>query len=278
MAPSVTIHTLDEGDADACAAFGQSIGWHAEAAQWRSFLALAEGLGARSSDGRLVGTVLANRFGSTLAMVAMMGVHPDHRRAGVGRHLMERLHEHTRGAVTYLYASPQGQRLYASLGYVEAGSSTRWAGPGFTLTGAPPADLRPMVSGDLDAVVALDAEAQGAPRERLLDDLLSSRESAWVVERSGRIEGFGLAFRNRGRQLGPIVTRAAEDAARLAERLGDGAADVLIDLEPGDTSLEGWVATRRLQPVEPSPRMTLGGRPLPGRRAWVRTLAGRPYG
>ena len=278
MGPIETLRRLDARDVGACAALGLSLGWTASAALWRSFLALGEGLGVAREDGALIGMVIANRFDDALTMVALMGVHPDHRRTGVGRRLMQRLHAESRGAVVCLYASPLGEKLYASLGYEVVGSSTRFGGPGFVSAVPSTACLRPMREQDLAAVVALDAEAQGARRERLLREHFAKHEGAWVVDRGAGPVAFGMAFRHAARHVGPIVAPTAEDALQLAERLGSGADAIVVDLEPGDTSLAGWVAARGLEPVEESPRMTLGGLPLPGRRAWVRTLAGRPYG
>jgi predicted GNAT family acetyltransferase len=244
-------------------------------------LTVGTGLGVEV-DGRLAGMVILNRFGRELAVIATLLVAPEHRRHGLGRHLMEQALERAGDAAVHLYASPQGQLLYRELGFVASGETLRMGGPPAVPLQAPARipRLRSFHWDDFMAVCALDAEAQGADRGPLLEALLAFGDRAWLVEDEGRLTGFGLSFLTGGaRVLGPIVTRDPADGPLLAAALAAGAGEpLLLDLEPGEEALAAWARTAGLATIEISPRMVLRGVPLPGHRSLIRALAGRPFG
>ncbi|MDP2309303.1 MAG: GNAT family N-acetyltransferase [Pseudomonadota bacterium] len=70
--------------------------------------------------GELVGFARAVSDGVSIAYVSTVAVHPDHQRRGVGRELMRRLVEGRGGVKFVVHTSPAGERLYRSLGFVDA--------------------------------------------------------------------------------------------------------------------------------------------------------------
>ncbi len=277
------IRPLDARDAAACSALAQSRGWPTEPSTWTPLLALGQGFGIDASDGELAGAVILTRFGATFATLAMMLVGPAHARRGLGARLVAHAVAHAPGAVVSLFASPMGYPLYARLGFVENGATARFEGSATLLPRPSPARVedvpRPLRESDFAKVVALDEDAQGAPRAELLAWMRATSECALVIERHGRVVGFALARRLQGfLQVAPIVSIEEDDACALAAALAEDARDPLrIDLGVGERALEAWCSRAGLRAVTRSPSMSSGG-PLPGRRAWIRALATRAYG
>jgi predicted N-acetyltransferase YhbS len=278
------IRELYAHDASACVALASTVGWRSEVAKWKVMLTVGEGFGVER-DGRLAGTVVLNRFGA-LATIAMMVVDPAQQRRGLGRRLMEHALTRARDATVstastvYLYATDTGRLLYGPMGFQGDQESLRLEGRGRSTEAVVCHGIRPMTEADLAAVSQLDEEAQGASRRSLLEALQAAAKRGLVIERRGRVVGFGLTTPHDGaRVLGPIVARADEDCCGLAAHLAAGAVEALrMDLEPGEGALLAWARAAGLRVTGSSLRMVRGGAALPGRRGLIRALASRAYG
>ena len=122
------IRRLSIEDAAACAALVETVGWHADEARWRMFLSVGVGFGVEREDGALAGVVMVHPFGAGLASIAMMMVEPSQQRRGLGALLMRAALAHATPATIFLYASEAGEPLYANLGFVIRGNTTRFEG------------------------------------------------------------------------------------------------------------------------------------------------------
>ena len=273
------VFALDESHVPGCVDVAASVGWKPPVETWHWMLGMGEGWGV-DHEGALAGAVILFRFDEALAMVAMMMVRPEAQGRGLGRALLEQIDRRVSPqATTALYASAEGERLYRPYGYVDAGASHRYEGAPRTLTIENYGALRPARRADIAAMVALDARAQGGTRAKLIRSSAERAERAFVVDRYGAIEAFGLAGQEDGaRRLGPIVAHRDDDAVAIAIALAEGAARVRVDLEPGERALEGWVQQAGLEATVVSPRLVRGRTEMPGERSWIRALAGRPFG
>ncbi|NUO52219.1 MAG: GNAT family N-acetyltransferase [Polyangiaceae bacterium] len=277
--PQHALVALDARHVPACVDVAATVGWKPPVETWHWMLGMGEGWGIDHA-GALAGAVILFQFDDALAMVAMMMVRPDAQRMGIGRALLEQVDRRVSPqTTTALYASAEGERLYRPYGYVDAGASHRYEGAPRTLTVDENPALRRARATDIAAMVALDARAQGGARAKLIRSSAERAERAFVVERHGTIEAFGLAGQEDGaRRLGPIVAPRDDDAVAIASSLAEGAARVRVDLEPGERALAAWVQRAGLDATVVSPRLVRGRGAMPGARAWIRTLAGRPFG
>jgi ribosomal protein S18 acetylase RimI-like enzyme len=283
------IRALGPDDAPACVAASTAVGWDSDEPRWRRMLLLGEAFGAEAKGGTLAGTVILTRFGDALATIAMMVVAPAFQRQGIGGRLMEAATSRAGDGALYLFATEEGRGLYEKLGFVDDQTQSErfegraTLGRAFDVvagrrTGAG-LEVRAMRGADVPAVLALDAEAQGAPRSALLEALLCDAERALVVPGDGEIRGFGMAtLAGKVRLLAPLVARDDETARALASALAAGADAIRLDLEPGEKALREWAREAGLAQTGANTRMVRGGRALPGRRGLVRGMCGRAYG
>lgn len=248
-------------------AFGMRLkdaaGWNQVEADWRRLLAI-DPLGAflAEGDGGPVGTVFCVRFG-TVAWVAMMLVDEARRGQGIGRRLMEEAltFADASGVLSVrLDATPMGQPLYQSLGFVSEAIILRHEGAPVLQAPQYGEEIRP--SRSLDDLFRLDREATGTMRSRLLERCAVEDRAAFrVAFHKGEARAFVWSRPGtRGRHVGPCV--AADDEhgrALLTSELGRRAGTtIILDVpEAHDAALDvarsaGLPVTRRLT------RMTRG--------------------
>jgi ribosomal protein S18 acetylase RimI-like enzyme len=270
--------------------FGDSLcaiaGWNQTPRDWQRFLQMEpEGCFLAEWEGSPVGTATTLRYGSELAWIGMVLVHPEYRRRGIGRALLKHsiawLQErHVR--CIKLDATPAGKQVYDGLGFKSEWTLFRWEHSGARAAKPTRAGLRPWQAADLPAAASLDAAAFGVARERLTASLASQSRLALVFERApGQVDGYGfMRAGSRATYLGPVVAASDEAglelvAALLAETAGER---VFWDIPEANTAAarwareQGWIQQRMLT------RMYLGENTFPGNPRQQFALAGPEVG
>ena len=243
MAPA--LRQMTPGDIPAGLRLCRASRWNQIARDWEHFLTVNP-TGARvlEKDGQVVGTVTTLRYGPA-GWVAMVLVDPAERRQGFGSRLLCAALDLLADLPSIeLDATPLGEPIYRSHGFVNVERISRMTGPAPD-TGLPPPSpaVRPMRPSDLPRVAEWDAGAFGRDRRALLEWLhAGAPEYAWVAEDSGRLTGYGLGRHGFDfEQLGPICADDTGVAIELAAACLTGRAGrtFAIDarhLEPG------WIA------------------------------------
>jgi len=256
-------------------AFANSVralaGWNQTLADWERFLAaapdgcfLAEWAGARA------GTATTVVYGPELAWVGMVLVHPEHRRRGIGRALLERCITHLREhgvRCIKLDATPAGKQVYDGLGFKTEWTLTRWEHVGA------PYPAMESTSGlrtcrDVNAIEQFDAPAFGISRGKVLGPLMRQAKDSLVLETEpGCVAGYGLLREGASAHyLGPVVTASPNVARRILAALMARSEDRRIYWDIPDRNVEavefareyGFARQRTLT------RMYLGENACPG--------------
>lgn len=265
-----------------CLALSESARWNQNAADWRLMLEIGRGWGIARADGTLVASTLVLPYG-IFAWISMVLVLPTERRRGHATRLLRiALDDLKRAGLTpILDATPAGRAVY-----VQEGFHDTWGFRRFelrrTLDAPEPANgVRPLRAADWPRVLALDARAFGASRERLLRALAGRLPAAALVADAGTgLEGFLLGREGREAcQLGPLVARSSGAARAL---LGAGLAAVpaplyldIVDREPG---LVAWLESLGFAFQRPFTRMVHGAAQAPGEAGLVFCPAGPELG
>lgn len=187
-------------------------GWNQTEGDWRRFLAMQpDGCLVAELDDVGVGTAVVTAF-DAVAWISMVLVEQSVRGRGVGKALMMRavkLAEELGCTTIRLDATPLGRPLYESLGFVPQYELTRFAGDGVECLS--PYSTRQVVriggSDEYAAILALDASATGANRDKFLRRLFTEEPGeVRVTETSGRIDGYLTVRRGSDAiQLGPCI-------------------------------------------------------------------------
>jgi len=218
---SVAIRQMTAADVGMGDSLRALAGWNQTPADWRRILSLEPGgCFVAEWDGLPVGTTTTTCYGTELAWIGMVLVHPDFRGRGIGRALMDHCVEYLkrRGLRSIMLdATPLGERLYSKLGFSVASRLARWERA--AMGERPPAKYPgacEIKSEMWPEIVRMDASVFGVPRERLLDEL--RRDSLATLHPASKFapRGFGMIRPGVAADyLGPVEVDDSEFAERL---------------------------------------------------------------
>jgi len=229
-------------------------GWNQTLADWNRFLAYEpEGCFLAEWDGQPCGTVTTTSYGTDLAWIGMMLVHPDFRRRGIATALMETALNYLRGRgvrCIKLDATPDGQPVYERLGFRPEWEFQRWK-----LT-APAATAKVEErAGEIVNLELYDAPVFGADRSAWVERL---RADSRVVIASRNAYGM-IRSGVRADYLGPCTAMDQMEGATLIRRLLPHLnRDTFWDV-PGPNAVALEIAREAgFEPVRSLMRMDLG--------------------
>jgi len=265
----ITFRQMTEADVAGADELRRLMGWNQTIGDWRRFLKLSpQGCFAATKNHILLGTVVSITYDETLSWIGMMLVHPEHRRKGIGTHLMEQVLAYLKGrgvACIRLDATPMGFPLYEQLGFVPEWTMTRCQGhrdprqfPFGRVSGDGTRNLR---DSDWAVVQEIDKTALGVSRGRLIQSLAEQSRRALVWSSRGRVAGWGLLRSGtHADYLGPLVCPDNEGALALVYELlvSSGHRLVFWDVPDGNEAAASAVRRLGFTPVRTLTRMRLG--------------------
>ena len=274
-----TITRLDRAALDGCRRLSEEAGWNQSAEDWRIFLDQGAVFGHAGPEGLVAtGAVLPYEG---FAWISMVLVAKTQRGKGLGtavlKHCMAELKSTAR--LPLLDATPQGERIYAPLGFLPQFKLWRWRSqdrPAVAPSGS--ADVVSAGPDDLDRIAAIDAMAFGAPRGRLLAGLMTRAPGHALMLADG--SGFVLARPGRAAlQIGPLVAADQAGAATLMRAaLARAPGPVIVDLPESAGDAAAIAAAAGLAQERPYLRMALGRREPFGDPGRLFAIAGPELG
>ena len=205
-------------------------------------------------EGSALGYLTSVRYGKS-GWIGNLLVHPDARRHGIGRGLMERAVSALlkNGVETvWLTASEDGAGLYQKLGFVPIDSINRWSGKAELDRNSKSEPL------DLDSVRAIDRVGWGDRRETLLQEtcgrgLLRASSGGFICCQQWSV----------GTQIGPWSCLIGTQAAQLFDQvLTKGDDEVFLDVPAGNFAAAALLSQRGFTVKGSTLLMYLGDHPL----------------
>lgn len=245
------VRNLTAPDLPAAKQLSDAANWNQTAADWSRILQLEPGgCFAVEQDGRIAATATAVRYGSEMAWIGMVLTHPESRRQGHARRVMQAALSWLDACgvkASRLDATEMGLPLYEQLGYVVECAVERWRAE---LPASPPASPSGQPS------LALDLRATGTDRSAILAALAPegcfSSPHGYVMRRPGRL----------ARYIGPCIAEDPVQAASLVRlALAGPPGPVFWDLLPGNASAAALASKLGFAPVRRLFRMVRGQAP-----------------
>jgi GNAT superfamily N-acetyltransferase len=270
-----TEHALGPEHLAGCLALSRAASWNQNEADWRLMLELGRGWGVSLADGTLVASTLVLPYGA-FAWISMVLVLPAQRRRGYASRLLRTatVELERRGQLPVLDATPAGREVYRREGFRDT-----WSFKRFRLDHPVPAqasaEARPIE--DWKSLLALDVEAFGGSRERLLH-ALGSRMPRCALELPGR--GFVLARDGcEASQIGPLVARDEDGALVLLQAaLVAVPPPLYVDAADHAPRVQEWLLAQGFVLQRPFTRMVRGAARAPGNETLVYLVAGPELG
>jgi GNAT superfamily N-acetyltransferase len=284
MSAPCLLRPLSASDIPAADGLRLIAGWNQTFADWQRLISHdPDGCFAATVNDQVVGTATTTSYGTDLAWIGMVLVHPEQRRHGIGKALLSHcIADLQRRGIRCikLDATPLGQPLYEKIGFKAEWNLSRWeaALPAIRETmreGGFNSVLQPVTPKNFAAVAALDHQAFGTQRRRLLEMYVAGSQSVAQFDATGQCEGFGLIRQgSRAAYLGPVIARMDETAARLVVALAGSAPGERIYWDIPDHNLSTVELARQMgfTPQRVLVRMSLGENHCPGQPALVRAI------
>lgn len=263
---AIPLRPMTERDLSAGVELCRLVGWNQRIGDWRLFFgANPAGCFVAESRGSVVGTVTTTNYEERVGWIAMMLVHPEYRRRGLGSALMRRAIEalDACGCIK-LDATPEGRRVYVKLGFADEyvlTRMTRRAGNGQVIGEDGPETTR-MDSDDMEEVVAFDQARFGVVRRSVLEALFHlAPDCAFVLRANGGLRGFCLGRHGQHfTQLGPVeagdeATARALVSAAMARHDGRS---LCVDVADALESWRRWLGGQGFVMQRPFIRMYRG--------------------
>jgi len=235
-------------------------GWNQTTRDWQRFLDLnPNGCLLAESEGRPVATATTVTYGGELGWIGMMLVHPDFRRRGIARVLIQHSIEILQSArvkAIKLDATPAGREIYLRMGFKDEFTITRYQHE-TAVAQKSGAAIRPATQQDVGKIAELDQAATGASRENLLARLFADGSKTVVHESRSQITGYGMLRQGSlASYLGPIVATDPNHAQQIASTLACG--KIFCDLPDLNSAAAAWANSQNFTRQRTLTRMYLG--------------------
>jgi GNAT superfamily N-acetyltransferase len=242
-----------------------AVRWPHRLQDWEFNQRLGAGYVAEDESG-IIGTAMCWSHGAKFASIGMVIVSPDHQGRGIGRKLMSLAMEEAGSRTILLNATPSGQPLYESLGFVAYGAIHQHQGTVFKsrlIPVNPGERIRPIGARDIPRLAELGAASSGMPRHTILSALLEVAEGI-VIDRYDEIIGYAMLRRfGHGYAIGPVLASTANHAKALISHWAGSYAGSFMRIDVTNASgLSPWLDELGLVQVDTVISMVRGEPPL----------------
>ena len=218
---SLRIRLLQKTDIVFANSLRALVGWNQTPDDWLRFLNhQPDGCFIAEWDEQPVGTATTTVYEDKVAWIGMVLVHPDARRRGIGRALVEHCIAFLKPRVACIKpdATPLGKTLYDTLGFKDEWTLRRWETSNVEHAVAPTKyRVRRIRVEDEEAIRVLDTDSFGAFRWPMVCRITWQPSRALIhLTPKQRINAFGI-LRNgaRAHYLGPVVAESIAAAGPL---------------------------------------------------------------
>jgi N-acetylglutamate synthase-like GNAT family acetyltransferase len=212
----IATRQLRHADIEDALVLSDAAGWNQTPEDWSRLISLEpENCYSVEDDGRVVATSTLLVHSRELAWLGMVLTHPDYRKRGHARRLLDIVLARARELgirSVKLDATAEGEPIYRSLGFETEQAIERWR------RDAGPVEAAPVSCSEIP--FELDLAAFGADRSRFVRALVPLPHGRGSEHRAATVrERETYALHRPGRRawyFGPCVSRASDEAAQLA--------------------------------------------------------------
>ena len=273
-------------DIDQAMGLSTEEGWNQTELDWKILVDCSDNVCiVAEKGGRIIGTATALNHSGKVAWIGMVLVDKPMRGLGAGKLLMTeiiKLLSHVESVK--LDATPAGQPLYRSLGFIDEFVIHRMTTSSlksieYRYPGEKPKSIK---KEDMLQLIELDTSNFGSERSYLLQRLFYSYpQKAFTFAKGYERWGY-LLGRNgtRYNYIGPVCAGRTEEAMGLITAALDPfhGKSVCVDVLADKTDLIKWLETLGFSKQREFTRMYLGSNPYPGKPEFQYLISGPEFG
>ena len=275
------IRPMQPGDLPAGLKLSQAAQWSHRLEDWQFHYRLGRGWVASDDANPMLGTATWWSYGEHHGSIGLVLVDPSQQGKGIGRKLMDTIIDDAGSRSLQLVATQAGLKLYQQCGFREVGKIEQRQGVTSSPVEPPSsnAGIRETTPADLETLRDLDAAAFGAPRQDLIQHLLTVG-SGFIATLGGRPTGFVIKRQaGRGTLIGPVVADTESLAiALVAKALNSSTGFVRIDIPSRAEQLAHWLDSVGLVKVDTVTAMRRGEAPEANEGARTYALVSQAFG
>jgi ribosomal protein S18 acetylase RimI-like enzyme len=279
------IRTMKPSDLDQALALSVNEGWNQTRNDWSFFLSdERNSCIVAEHEGKVAGTATALVHDNKVAWIGMVLVDRSLRGQGAGRLLLQDILGRQQNNLSVkLDATPAGEPLYASLGFIPEYRLLRMACEKCTFSGpAVDKNIVRIRENDLDEITVFDDRIFGAGRKSLLNYLMNNRpELSLFISSQDGIRGFVMGRTGtRFTYIGPVEAEKDDDAISLlgGALLSAGTGPLAIDVHEDKTEMISFLESAGFVKQRFFTRMYLNKNPFPGKPGNQYLISGPEFG
>lgn len=279
------IVNFDISDIPDLIGLSESVGWDYDFDEIQTILMSGIVYGHRNQFGEVVSSAAIIKYGSSLATIGMVIVHPDYRGLGLGKKVTQVCLDSVLNTQTVmLVATEEGRPMYEKMGFVALGYIHKYISNNYQphlLEDNVSFTIEKIESSWIPEIIELDKFAFGENRSTFLTVRIAQSKEALAVRNSlGEIVGFGLSIVTPANLiLGPIVAPNSEVASHLIHRLvGNYQEKLRIDVPSGNAEFISYIESCGFVKVNQPPIMIKNADQLPIRNETLYGIAAQIFG
>ncbi|WP_232700058.1 GNAT family N-acetyltransferase [Brevibacillus daliensis] len=275
-------------DTDSLVALTHKVKWDFDEKRINRLLRVGSIVGHRTSHGELISSTAVFRYGQTLTSLGLVIVHPDFQGRGLGKKVLEAcIQMIPEEEAIVLIATPEGKPVYEKLGFTTVDSVHKYMCESVQHHEVKVSnryhieDVNRHQSNVLHRIIQLDADAFGAERKLLIQNMFESDSECLVLfDQNGEIEGLCFATKSEPYTvIGPLVAPNDETAFALLTKLTFSIEGrVRIDIPDGKTDLMKMIESIGFHKMDNPPVMICRTDQLPKRNGTYYALASQALG
>lgn len=283
--PKNNLVALEERDIPGLIALSATVGWDYDEHEIQIVMSSGKVYGHKNMEGEIVSSAAIIPYGSGLASIGMVIVHPDYRGKGLGRKVTQKCLDSVSDDTTVmLIATDEGKPMYESMGFCLIDCVHKYLCDSYLSieqNNNLDLEITHMHEENLPQIVRLDKNAFGEERKTFLIHRIKQAKEALVVKGSdGTIIGFALSVLGPiNLILGPIVAPNDHIASLLMDKLANNHQGKLrIDVPSGNEAFMSHLEKYGFKKVGQPPIMIKNSKQLPSRNKALYGIAAQIFG
>jgi len=224
-------------------------GWNQTEKDWKLLIESPQNVCLLAEYGnKIVGTSTAFTYSGDVAWIGMVLVDKEYRGQGLSKLLLENIFKKLKSYKSIkLDATPEGLQVYKKFNFKEEYLITRMTIPSIVNLSSVEDHLllEPILSKDINEIIALDELVFGANRAQLIQSLINEYpQKAWLLKRNNCVSGLVLGREGSNYyQIGPVIASTFHDAKILISKALKGLENkpIVVDVLDDKEDLINWL-------------------------------------